>query len=147
MRHHSHEPRPAGNQAAMNARSPTGNAAVCPDALDPATRNALAAFKAMLSARYGEHLRGLYLFGSRARGDHRPDSDADVAVFLDQVTDPLGEQLDLIERGYKILLDTDINIQPWVFEYASLADPGRYRAPHLVRTICAEGVRLGLHGC
>jgi len=110
--------------------------------IDPVTRDALASFKKILAARYGEHLKSLYLFGSRARGDHRPDSDADVAVFLDQVTDPIGEQFDLIDEGYEILLDTGVNIQPWVFAEASLADPEHYPAPHLVTKIQREGLRL-----
>jgi predicted nucleotidyltransferase len=110
--------------------------------IDPVTQDALASFKKILAARYGEHLKSLYLFGSRARGDHRSDSDADVAVFLDQVTDPIGEQFDLIDEGYDILLDTGVNIQPWVFDEASLADPEHYPAPHLVTTIRREGVRL-----
>jgi predicted nucleotidyltransferase len=110
--------------------------------IDPVTRDALASFKKLLAARYGEHLSSLYLFGSRARGDHRLDSDADVAVFLDQVTDPIGEQFDLIEEGYDILLDTGVNIQPWVFDEASLADPEHYPALYLVTTIRREGVRL-----
>jgi len=110
--------------------------------LDPVTQLALASFKTLLAARYGEHLKSLYLFGSRARGEQRPDSDADVAVFLDQVTDPIGEQFDLIDAGYDILLDTGVNIQPWVFDEASLADPRQYQAPHLVMTIQREGLRL-----
>jgi predicted nucleotidyltransferase len=110
--------------------------------IDPVTQDALASFKKILAARYGEHLKSLYLFGSRARGDHRPDSDTDVAVFLDQVTDPIGEQFDLIDEGYDILLNTGVNIQPWVFHEASLADPEHYPAPHLVATIRREGVRL-----
>jgi len=110
--------------------------------IDPVTFGALVSFKRILAARYGEHLRSLYLFGSRARGSHRPDSDADVAVFLDQVTDPIGEQFDLIDESYDILLDTGVHIQPWVFDHASLEDPEHYRAPHLVTTIRREGVQL-----
>jgi predicted nucleotidyltransferase len=34
---------------------------------------------------YGPRLRGVYLFGSRARGDDGPDSDLDVLVVLDKV--------------------------------------------------------------
>jgi antitoxin ChpS len=110
--------------------------------LDPGTRIALTSFKALLAARYGERLRSIYLFGSRARGEQRPDSDADVAVFLDQVTDPIGEQFDLIDAGYDILLETGVNIQPWVFDEASVTDPGHYPAPHLVARIRQDGVCL-----
>ena len=110
--------------------------------VDKATRDALLSFKSRLTQRYGKHLKAIYLFGSRARGDHHSDSDADVAVFLDQVRDPLGEQLDLIEEGYAILLATGINIQPWVFEEASLNAPQRYRAAHLVKTVRREGIPL-----
>ncbi len=110
-------------------------------AIDPVTGEILGSFKAILLEKYGPHLGSLYLFGSRARGDHRPDSDLDVAVFLDQATDPIGEQFDLIERGYDIVLRTRVNIQPWVFAESSLRDPAHHRASHLVSTIRREGIR------
>lgn len=46
-------------------------------ALDPI----LTRFRAALANAYGERLERAVLFGSRARGDARPDSDYDVAVF------------------------------------------------------------------
>src|SRR5712691_2261832 len=39
-------------------------------------------FRAALNEAYGERIERVVLFGSRARGDARPDSDYDVAVFL-----------------------------------------------------------------
>jgi predicted nucleotidyltransferase len=38
--------------------------------------------KAALERAYGDRLVAIYVFGSRARGDHRPDSDLDLAVIL-----------------------------------------------------------------
>ena len=49
--------------------------------IDPATKAALQDFKQSLRNRYGAHLKVVLLFGSRARGEFSPDSDADVAVF------------------------------------------------------------------
>lgn len=42
----------------------------------------LAKFRAALNEIYGARLERVVLFGSQARGDARPDSDYDVAVFL-----------------------------------------------------------------
>ncbi|HEY6578427.1 MAG TPA: nucleotidyltransferase domain-containing protein [Rhizomicrobium sp.] len=38
--------------------------------------------KTALERRFGERLAAVYVIGSRARGEHRPDSDLDVAVVL-----------------------------------------------------------------
>jgi predicted nucleotidyltransferase len=42
----------------------------------------LSRFKGELAALYGSNLDRVVLFGSRARGDHVPSSDYDIAVFL-----------------------------------------------------------------
>jgi uncharacterized protein len=44
----------------------------------------LNSFREALAERYGPDLDRVVLFGSRARGDAREDSDYDVAVFLKQ---------------------------------------------------------------
>jgi predicted nucleotidyltransferase len=38
-----------------------------------------------LRAAYGTRLKGVYLYGSRARGDHDADSDVDILIVLDEV--------------------------------------------------------------
>jgi uncharacterized protein len=43
-------------------------------------------FRAALEEVYGERIERVVLFGSRARGDARADSDYDVAVFLKDLT-------------------------------------------------------------
>lgn len=44
-----------------------------------------------LAATYGERLERVLLYGSRARGDARADSDVDVLVVLHGDVDPLAE--------------------------------------------------------
>ena len=48
----------------------------------------LAKFRAALTEIYGDRLERVVLFGSRARGDAQPDSDYDVAVFLNGMNGP-----------------------------------------------------------
>lgn len=112
--------------------------------IDPVIRPALDAFHAVLVSRYGTRLYAVYLFGSRARGDHGPDSDADLAVFVDAEgltrSDLLRDQVDLSGEAYDIWLDTGIRIQPWVFASETLAQPEQDRNAHLLLNILSEGV-------
>ena len=48
--------------------------------IDADTERAARAFLKQLEGKY--HIREAILFGSRARGDHKADSDADIAVIL-----------------------------------------------------------------
>jgi len=47
--------------------------------------------KKELEDLYGDRLKELYLYGSRARGEARPDSDVDIAVVLDDFDSPFTE--------------------------------------------------------
>ena len=51
----------------------------------------LARFRAAPDDIYGDQLERVVLFGSCARGDARPDSDYDVAVFLRDMPDRFAE--------------------------------------------------------
>ncbi len=59
----------------------------------------------------------IYLFGSRARGDARPDSDFDLLVVMD---DELGDLADDYGRAYAPLIGSDIGcdvvpVPQWAF--------------------------------
>jgi uncharacterized protein len=54
-------------------------------------------FRKALDEMYGDRLERVILFGSRARGGARADSDYDIAVFLKSLSDRWGE-LDRLAR-------------------------------------------------
>jgi predicted nucleotidyltransferase len=58
-----------------------------------------------LSEIYRKRLRGVFLYGSRARGEHGPDSDVDILIVLDHVG-PYGEEL---ERTSKLASDLSLD--------------------------------------
>ena len=66
----------------------------------------LVRFRAALTETYGDRLERAVLYGSRARGDHRPDSDYDIAVFIKRPGSFTQECASLAEVGTEILFDT-----------------------------------------
>ena len=51
--------------------------------MSPDTKTVLSEVQACLATLYGGRLRGVYLYGSYARGDYDAESDFDVLVVLD----------------------------------------------------------------
>ena len=62
----------------------------------------LSRFRIALGMAYGERIERVVLFGSRARGEERADSDYDIAVFLKDF-DQFGK-----EAGTIATIETDI---------------------------------------
>jgi uncharacterized protein len=105
--------------------------------LAPAEDPVLIRFRAALDALYGERIERVVLFGSRARGDAREDSDYDVAVFLKDLTDRWPE-LDRLAD-----LSTDIVDEMGEVIHAMPYRAGAYRdRTSLMREIRIEGVDL-----
>jgi uncharacterized protein len=63
-------------------------------------------FRAALADAYGERIERVVLFGSQARGDARPDSDYDIAVFLEDFAGIAEEMRQIAEIETDILMDT-----------------------------------------
>jgi uncharacterized protein len=63
-------------------------------------------FRAAVNEIYGERVERVVLYGSRARGDHRPDSDYDIAVFIKNPANFSEESAHLAEVSTDILSDT-----------------------------------------
>ena len=97
----------------------------------------LSRFRAALAETYGDRLERAVLFGSRARGDARPDSDYDIAVFIREPGRWLDEVIRLADLGTGILMDTGAVISAKPFR------AGAYNEPlPLMREIQREGLDL-----
>jgi hypothetical protein len=109
--------------------------------LDAETERAARAFLQRLEGRYS--VRQAILFGSRARGSHGADSDADIAVVL---TDPHGDRvaaaLDMAGIAFEVLLETGVLVEALPLWADELNRPERFSNPGLIQTIAHEGVRL-----
>lgn len=93
--------------------------------------------------RYGDSLRGVFLFGSRARGDNRPDSDADVAVVIaDGDWSEVGESVAMANEAFEILIDHLLDIHPRAIAESHWLDPARDREARLIRRIAADARRI-----
>jgi predicted nucleotidyltransferase len=65
-------------------------------------RQSLAEYRRLLEDAFGPRLRSVRLFGSRARGDADVDSDADVSVIVDGLSDEeRGVAIDLAMKAWR----------------------------------------------
>jgi predicted nucleotidyltransferase len=90
-----------------------------------------------LAAIYGDRIERLVLYGSRARGDARADSDYDIAVFLEDLTDRWRELHLLADLRTDILAETGAFLEARPFRAGSYRD----RTP-LMHEIRRDGVDL-----
>jgi len=79
-------------------------------------------FRGALDELYGDRLERVVLFGSRARGDMRPDSDYDIAVFLKESRSFWEESGQLAEIETDILYDTGAVINALPFRAGAYSD-------------------------
>jgi len=109
--------------------------------VDKQTRTAARLFTARINERFD--VSRFVLFGSRARGDNREDSDADVAVFLrGDKGDFVEAKLAMADIAFDVLVETGIRIQPLPIWEGEWLRPDTYSNPHLLKNIAKEGLTL-----
>jgi len=109
--------------------------------LDPITARAARSFVDRMAGRYD--IVGALVYGSRARGDHRDDSDADLAVLVRGLKDsPLPDAWELGTISTEVLLDTGIVVQVMPIRLEDWDHPERFSNPFLLENIRREGVSL-----
>ena len=112
--------------------------------MNPSQRNALQNFVDAIRGHYGSRLLDVVVFGSRARKDHRGDSDLDLAVVLaDADFDFWTEKLTLIEMSHDAFFDGDLMIQAWPIAHASWLNPALHSNPRFVREVRRDAKPVG----
>jgi predicted nucleotidyltransferase len=104
-------------------------------------RTALESFARALRDRFGARVAEVVLFGSHARGSANEESDVDVLVAIDGLTEP--ERVEAIDCAYWVdhRADDWVGLSPLVYsteEVARLRQGGR----RLLRDIDREGMRV-----
>jgi predicted nucleotidyltransferase len=97
----------------------------------------LTRFRAALDSLYGDRLERVVLFGSRARGDARADSDYDVAVFVRDLDDRWLEVDRIVPVVTDIIDDTGMVIHAMPYRAGSHQD-----RTSLMREIRSDGIEL-----
>jgi predicted nucleotidyltransferase len=86
---------------------------------------------------YGRRLRGIYLYGSAARGQLSPDSDIDIAIVLDEIKDRFDEYERTSILGSKLSLEDDTLVSFLFLTESDLAK-GRFTIHQAIKR---EGIR------
>jgi predicted nucleotidyltransferase len=86
-------------------------------------------------------VRSAILFGSRAKGEFKPESDADVAVLLTGNHGKfMAAKMAMSDMAFDVMLNTGIRVEAipvWEDEWAN---PDEYRNPFLLRNIERDGI-------
>ncbi|MDX6558698.1 MAG: uncharacterized protein QOF72_1747 [Blastocatellia bacterium] len=106
--------------------------------LDPDTEGAVRDFLARIPADI--RLERAILFGSRARGEHGPDSDADLALILHERGNDGQTLMVLAGLAWYVFLDTGIMIQPVPIAIEDWLHPDDFLRPGFLRTVEREGI-------
>ena len=109
--------------------------------IDASTLDAARVFLSRIAARYSLH--EAILFGSRARGTHCEESDAEIAVVLDDgEAERSAAALDMAGIVFDVFLETGILFEALPISREEMEHPSWFSNPTLIENIRRGGVRL-----
>ena len=109
--------------------------------IDSETERAARSFMRRLNGRY--HVREAFMFGSRARHTHTPDSDADIAVVLDgEHGNRSAAVKDMAGIAFHVMMETGVMVEALPLWGDEVERPEIYSNPALIKNIMREGIRL-----
>jgi predicted nucleotidyltransferase len=109
------------------------------EALGAAERAAVADFVDWVRRRFAGRVSELTLFGSRARRDHRPDSDVDILIVVDDLTS--AERREIARQSGDAVTDWSVSLSPFAMSSAYIAEL-RARERRVAREIDRDGIAL-----
>lgn len=109
--------------------------------LDPLTRRSIDLFLAGVRRRYP--IVEVWLYGSRARGGAREDSDVDLALVIDgEMPFASSVAADMGHETSDVLAETGQYVSPLPIRAADWRDPAQHSNPFLLANIRREGIAL-----
>jgi len=114
------------------------------DRSDSIPEDLLEALQAFLNGARGVvDFQQALLFGSRARGDARADSDVDVALIVDNLHgDAYDLSMRLADLSADVLLETEYVITPVLIAGEFWEYPERHTNPEFIRNVKKDGIFL-----
>ncbi len=135
------DPRPSLGRERLRLRGKTPPLTLVKRTVDTATERAARAFMNRLEGRHPV-IKAL-LFGSRARGTHRSDSDADLAVILKGKTGPRYKVAgDMAGIAFDVMQETGVLVDPLPLWEDELKRPELFSNPALIEKIKRDGLQL-----
>lgn len=109
--------------------------------LDPLTRRSIDLFLAGVRARYP--IVEAWLYGSRARGTAREDSDVDLALVIEgEIESASSVAADMGEETYDVLNATGRYVIPLPIPRMLWENPAKHSNPYLLANVRRDGIAV-----